>query len=108
MSVAHVRPLPSALPTRTVALPGGLNVSIGEVGDASAAESGAGILVLHGGAGPRSVVGFATALSEHGYIVVPTHPGFDGTPGPTPATRSPTWRSRTWTCSTPWAFARSW
>ena len=41
-------------------------------------------LLLHGGAGPRSVAGFAGLLAEHGpaRVIVPTHPGFDGTPRP--------------------------
>jgi pimeloyl-ACP methyl ester carboxylesterase len=42
-------------------------------------QNGRGAIVLHGGAGPRSMVGFASALSEHAYVIVPTHPGFDGT-----------------------------
>jgi pimeloyl-ACP methyl ester carboxylesterase len=40
------------------------------------------VLLLHGGGGPRTVAGLATALSEHTYVIVPTHPGFDGTPRP--------------------------
>jgi pimeloyl-ACP methyl ester carboxylesterase len=67
--------------TRTLTLRNGLAVTITEHGDA-AAGNGTGVLVLHGGAGPRSVAGLAAALSEHAYVVVPTHPGFDGTPRP--------------------------
>ncbi|MFC1433763.1 alpha/beta fold hydrolase [Streptacidiphilus sp. N1-3] len=66
--------------TRTITLRNGLSVTVEEYGDAAAGGSGA--LVLHGGAGPRSVAGFAAALSQHAYVVVPTHPGFDGTPRP--------------------------
>ena len=65
--------------TRTVTLSSGLSVTITEYGTAT---DGTGALVLHGGAGPRSVAGFAAALSQHAYVVVPTHPGFDGTPRP--------------------------
>lgn len=41
-------------------------------------------LVLHGGAGPRSVADFAALLAgtRPARVVTPTHPGFDGTPRP--------------------------
>src|SRR5437763_1125959 len=41
-------------------------------------------LVLHGGAGPRSVAAFAQLLAGRGdgRVLVPTHPGFDGTARP--------------------------
>jgi pimeloyl-ACP methyl ester carboxylesterase len=41
-------------------------------------------LLLHGGAGPQSVTGFAQALAAGGdaRVLVPTHPGFSGTPRP--------------------------
>jgi pimeloyl-ACP methyl ester carboxylesterase len=65
--------------SRTLNLGNGLEVTIDERGDA-AESKGTGVLLLHGGAGPRSMAGLATALSEHAYVVTPTHPGFDGTP----------------------------
>jgi pimeloyl-ACP methyl ester carboxylesterase len=41
-------------------------------------------LLLHGGAGPVSVAGFADLLAARwtARVLVPTHPGFDGTPRP--------------------------
>jgi len=68
-----------ATTTRTVQLGNGLEVTIDELGN-TAASPGAGVLLLHGGAGPRSVAGLAAALSEHAYVVTPVHPGFEGTP----------------------------
>jgi pimeloyl-ACP methyl ester carboxylesterase len=64
---------------RTVALRNGLQVTIDERGD-SAASPREGVLLLHSGAGPQSIAGLAAALSEHAYVVTPTHPGFNGTP----------------------------
>jgi pimeloyl-ACP methyl ester carboxylesterase len=65
--------------SRTIDLGVGLKVTIKEYGDAAGA-AGSGVLLLHGGAGSQSVAGLAAALSEHVYVIVPTHPGFDGTP----------------------------
>jgi pimeloyl-ACP methyl ester carboxylesterase len=65
--------------TRTIELANDLNITFDEYG---VAKDGTGAIVLHGGAGPRSVAGFADALSEHAYVIVPTHPGFDGTTRP--------------------------
>jgi pimeloyl-ACP methyl ester carboxylesterase len=49
-------------------------------------ETGTGhpFLLLHGGAGPASVAPFAAQLAAHGpaRVLVPTHPGFNGTPRP--------------------------
>src|SRR3954451_1351088 len=40
-------------------------------------------LLLHGGAGPQSVTGFADLLAADGVrVIAPVHPGFDGTPRP--------------------------
>jgi pimeloyl-ACP methyl ester carboxylesterase len=71
---------PTSTPvSRTVDLSGGLSVTIQEYGENT---EGTGVLMLHGGAGPRTVAGISSALSEHVYVVTPTHPGFDGTPRP--------------------------
>ncbi|MFC1415627.1 alpha/beta fold hydrolase [Streptacidiphilus cavernicola] len=64
---------------RTVELTDGLSVTIEEYGTAS---DGSGVLLLHGGAGPRTMAGLGAALSGQVYAVAPTHPGFDGTPRP--------------------------
>jgi pimeloyl-ACP methyl ester carboxylesterase len=69
----------TATTTRTLQLGNGLEVTIDERGDAAEA-AGSAVLLLHSGAGPRSIAGLAAALSEHVYVVTPTHPGFDGTP----------------------------
>ncbi len=48
-------------------------------------ESGTGppVLLLHGGAGPFSVAGLAALMTAAGYrVIVPVHPGFDGTSRP--------------------------
>lgn len=45
------------------------------------------LLLLHGGAGPASVTGFAERLAADGFrVLVPVHPGFEGTPRPEPLT----------------------
>nr|WP_207670067.1 alpha/beta fold hydrolase [Glaciibacter flavus] len=66
-----------------------LSVSISTTfGDVSltADERGTGrpVVILHGGAGPMSVTGFADLLAEATgtRVIVPTHPGFGGTPRP--------------------------
>lgn len=46
--------------------------------------SGHSFLLLHGGAGPLSMMGFAQKLaaSKNAHVFVPFHPGFGGTPRP--------------------------
>jgi pimeloyl-ACP methyl ester carboxylesterase len=65
---------------RTVDLTGigSVEVSVADYG------SGQSFLLLHGGAGPQSVTGFAEkfAASHDVRVLVPTHPGFGGAPRP--------------------------
>ena len=70
----------STTATRTVPVDGvgPVEVTIAEYG------SGQPFLLLHGGAGPASVAGFAElfAAAHDVRVLVPTHPGFGGTPRP--------------------------
>jgi pimeloyl-ACP methyl ester carboxylesterase len=63
--------------TRVFDLGDGLTVTVDQ-------RDGAGdpALVLHGGAGPRSVQGLAASLPGDPAVLTPTHPGFDGQPRP--------------------------
>ena len=65
---------------RTVTTPGfgPVEVTLTDRGD------GHPYLLLHGGAGPQSVNGFADLLAatEHARVITPAHPGFGGTPRP--------------------------
>jgi len=47
-------------------------------------ESGNGrnVLILHGGGGPATMAGLAAHLAERAHVIMPTHPGWDGTPRP--------------------------
>lgn len=65
--------------TRTIELPGGLPLTIAEFGENT---EGTAVLMLHAGSGPRTMAGISAALSQHVYVITPTHPGFDGTPRP--------------------------
>jgi pimeloyl-ACP methyl ester carboxylesterase len=68
--------LPSSPRTRKETLADGLTVRIDEQG------RGRPMLVLHGGGGPQTVSGLASALSKRAHVLVPTHPGFAGEPRP--------------------------
>jgi pimeloyl-ACP methyl ester carboxylesterase len=71
----------SSQPSRMIDLGHGLMVTITESNSAAAAE-GSAVVLLHGGAGPRSLAPLAAALAAHAYVITPVHPGFDGTPRP--------------------------
>ena len=66
--------------TKSITVPGlgPVELTLEERGD------GQPFLVLHGGAGPQSVATFAGLLVEkdHNHVLMPTHPGFGGTPRP--------------------------
>jgi pimeloyl-ACP methyl ester carboxylesterase len=70
----------STTATRTIPVDGigPVEVTIADYG------SGQPFLLLHGGAGPASVTGFAEkiAAAHDVRVLVPTHPGFGGTPRP--------------------------
>ena len=70
--------MPSTTITTTVPDLGAVEVTVDDLG------TGRPVLLLHGGAGPQSVTAFADRLAhEHGVrVLVPTHPGFAGTPRP--------------------------
>jgi pimeloyl-ACP methyl ester carboxylesterase len=70
---------PAAPASRTVTIATGMGLTITEFGTNT---DGTAVLHLHGGAGPRTMLGLAGALAEHAYNIVATHPGFDGTPRP--------------------------
>lgn len=44
--------------------------------------AGSPVLVLHGGGGPATVAGLAAHLAQSGEVMVPTHPGWNGTARP--------------------------
>jgi pimeloyl-ACP methyl ester carboxylesterase len=73
-------PSPTTTTTYSLALAG-----LGAV-EVTVADRGTGpaVLLLHGGAGPHSVAAFADrfAATRHARVIVPTHPGFGGTPRP--------------------------
>jgi pimeloyl-ACP methyl ester carboxylesterase len=67
---------PIAPQTRIETFDDGLTVRIDEQG------SGRSMLILHGGGGPQTVSGLASALSRRAHVLTPTHPGFAGEPRP--------------------------
>ncbi len=78
-TTAATTPAAPAVRVRTLELPGGIELTVQEYGENT---EGTAVLMLHGGAGPRTMAGFSAATAEHAYVITPTHPGFDGTPRP--------------------------
>ncbi|HTK06561.1 MAG TPA: alpha/beta hydrolase [Ktedonobacteraceae bacterium] len=66
----------SSLRTRTASFADGLTIRFNERDN-----NGRPALILHGGAGIQTVVSIAAGL-DRAHTVVPTHPGFSGTPRP--------------------------
>src|SRR5258706_1986015 len=67
---------PSSPRTRSESFAHGLTVRFNEQG------SGRPMLLLHGGGGPQTMFGLASALSRRAHVLTPTHPGFAGEPRP--------------------------
>jgi pimeloyl-ACP methyl ester carboxylesterase len=64
--------------TDTRTLPSNIQLTIAEGGVVGARP----VLVLHGGGGPFTVAPIAAHFEPNSYVLVPTHPGWDGTPRP--------------------------
>ncbi len=67
---------PSSPRTRRESFADGLTVRVDEQGN------GRPMLLLHGGGGPQTMFGLASALSKRAHVLMPTHPGFSGEPRP--------------------------
>ncbi len=67
---------PSSPRTRRESFADGLTVRVDEQGN------GRPMLLLHGGGGPQTMFGLASALSKRAHVLTPTHPGFAGEPRP--------------------------
>jgi pimeloyl-ACP methyl ester carboxylesterase len=63
----------------TITLPSQLELTIDETGPADADRT---VLVLHGGGGPFTVAPIAAHFSSDSHVLLPTHPGWNGTPRP--------------------------
>jgi len=61
-----------------------MNALLHSDGGCAIGDMGAGrpILMLHGGGGIGTVLGLSQALASTARVLLPTHPGFDGTPRP--------------------------
>jgi pimeloyl-ACP methyl ester carboxylesterase len=73
--------------TNTISLPSDLTLTLDETGQDDAART---VLVLHGGGGPFTVAPIAAHFADDSRVLVPTHPGWNGTPRPEWLTDVPT------------------
>jgi len=65
--------------TNTITLASDLALTLDETGPADAART---VLVLHGGGGPFTVAPIAAHFADDSRVLLPTHPGWNGTPRP--------------------------
>jgi pimeloyl-ACP methyl ester carboxylesterase len=65
--------------TQTISLASDLTLTLDESGPADAART---VLVLHGGGGPFTVAPIAAHFGDDSRVLLPTHPGWNGTPRP--------------------------
>ena len=63
----------------TITLRSRLELTLDETGPADADRT---VLVLHGGGGPFTVAPIAAHFADDSHVLVPTHPGWNGTPRP--------------------------
>lgn len=64
--------------TNSLTLSSDLRLTVSEAGDPAAPA----VLVLHGGGGPFTVAPILEHLAPHAQVLMPTHPGWNGTPRP--------------------------
>lgn len=65
--------------TNTISLPADLTLTLDETGPADATRT---VLVLHGGGGPFTVQPIAAHFAGDSRVLLPTHPGWNGTARP--------------------------
>ena len=79
MEIPHTPTTPIATDAHAV-----LTTLLAQQGPCAISDIGAGrpILVLHGGGGPATVLGLSQQLAAKARVLLPTHPGFEGTARP--------------------------
>ena len=68
-----------AMTTQHIDIAPDLTLTLDETGPAEAART---VLVLHGGGGPATVAPIAAHFAGDSRVLLPTHPGWNGTPRP--------------------------